>query len=417
MELWQQMIRDSVHTVDQLVEKFGIDRKVAEDLDEFFQARINPYYLSLIRYPGDPIWKQCVPDSAELEDFDADEDPLMEDAMSPVPNITHRYPDRALFLVTSQCGLYCRFCTRKRKVGDYEKISMKGLESAFRYLEEHTEIRDVILSGGDPLMLTDAMLEKILQRLRAIPHLEIIRLGSKMPCVLPQRITPQLCAMIKKYHPVYLNTHFNHPWEITPESSKACTMLADAGIPVGNQMVLMRGVNDDPAVVKELLQKLLKIRVRPYYMYMADETKGANHFRTSIETGLNIIENLRGHTSGLAIPHFVIDAPGGGGKIPILPNYVLHQDEDKIILRNFQHKVYSYKNYKDKNNPEKPKQRIAAKIGKNGNGTNGNGKNGNGSNRSSKNGNGTNGNGKNGKPKIKEMDIKKIKLPVLQDVN
>ena len=365
MELWQQMVRDSVHTVDQLVEKFGIDRKVAEDLDEFFQARINPYYLSLIRYPGDPIWLQCVPDKAELEDFDAEADPLMEDMVSPVPNITHRYPDRALFLVTSQCGLYCRFCTRKRKVGDYEKISMKGLESAFRYLEEHTEIRDVILSGGDPLMLTDIMLEKILQRIRAIPHIEIIRLGSKMPCVLPHRITDSLCDMLKKYHPIYVNTHFNHPWEITPESIRACEMLANAGCPVGNQMVLMKGVNDDPAVVKELMQKLLKMRVRPYYMYMADETKGANHFRTSVETGLNIIEGLRGHTSGLAIPHFVIDAPGGGGKIPLLPNYVLHKDSHKIIMRNFKHKVYVYKNYSDANNPpvltEAEPQKVAAR--------------------------------------------------------
>ncbi len=394
MELWQQMVRDSVHTVDQLVEKFGIDRKVAEDLDEFFQARINPYYLSLIRYPGDPIWRQCVPDKAELEDFDAAEDPLMEDAMSPVPNITHRYPDRALFLVTSQCGLYCRFCTRKRKVGDYEKISMKGLESAFNYLEQHTEIRDVILSGGDPLMLTDAMLEKILQRLRQIPHIEIIRLGSKMPCVLPHRITPKLVNMLKKYHPIYCNTHFNHPWEITPESSKACQMMADAGIPMGNQMVIMKGVNDDPEVVKELMQKLLKIRVRPYYMYMADETKGANHFRTSIETGLKILEGLRGHTSGLAIPHFVIDAPGGGGKIPLVPNYVLHKDEERIILRNFQHKIYTYKNYEDVNNPNGygSKNKVNGKNGKNG----------------------SNGNGKGKKEDLKP---KKIKLPVIEEVN
>ncbi|GBD87583.1 L-lysine 2,3-aminomutase [bacterium BMS3Abin03] len=351
MEQWQKMIRDSVHTVDQLVENFGINRKAAQELDEFFQARINPYYLSLIRYPGDPIWLQCVPDKIELEDFKAEDDPLMEDAMSPVSNITHRYPDRALFLVTSQCGIYCRFCTRKRKVGNYEKISMKGLEAAFKYLEEHSKIRDVILSGGDPLMLTDAMLEKILNRLRQIKHIEIIRLGTRMPVVLPQRITPKLCNMLKKYHPVYLNTHFNHPWEITSESSRACELLADAGIPVGNQMVIMRNVNDDPDVVKELMQKLLRIRVRPYYMYMADETKGANHFRTSIETGMKIAEALRGHTSGLAVPHFVIDAPGGGGKIPLLPNYVLHMDEEKIILRNFKNKVYSYKNYADKNNP------------------------------------------------------------------
>lgn len=380
MELWQQMVRDSVHTVDELVEKFNLDRGVAEELDEFFQARINPYYLSLIRYPGDPIWLQCVPDKKELEDFDAEEDPLMEDAMSPVPNITHRYPDRALFLTTSQCGLYCRFCTRKRKVGNHDKISMRGLESAFKYLEQHTEIRDVILSGGDPLMLTDTMLEKILARLRQIPHIEIIRIGSKMPCVLPHRITPKLCDMIKKYHPVYINTHFNHPWEITPQSSKACEMLANAGIPIGNQMVLMKGINDDPDIVKELLQKLLKIRVRPYYMYMADETKGANHFRTSIETGIKIIEALRGHTSGLAIPHFVIDAPGGGGKIPLLPNYVLHHDADKIVLRNFKNKIYSYKNFKDKNNPPR------------------NGKNG------------------NGKAKPKEIIIKKIDLPVFEEI-
>ena len=363
MELWQKLIRESVHTVDDLVERFKIDRRDAEALDEFFQARINPYYLGLIRYPGDPIWLQVVPDKVELDDFDAMDDPLMEEAMSPVPNITHRYPDRALFLVTSQCGIYCRFCTRKRKVGDYEKISMKGLESAFKYLEEHTEIRDIILSGGDPLMLTDAMLEKILKRLRSMKHIEIIRLGTRMPVVLPQRITPKLCNMIKKYHPIYVNTHFNHPWEVTLESSKACEMLSDVGVPVGNQMVIMKDINDDPAVVKELMQKLLKIRVRPYYMYMADETKGANHFRTSIETGLKIAETLRGHTSGLAVPHFVIDAPGGGGKIPLLPNYVLHMDEEKIILRNFKNEVYSYRNYADKNNPEgyKIKKKVKTK--------------------------------------------------------
>lgn len=344
MEQWQQMVRDSVHTVDQLVEKFGIDRTVAESLNEFFQVRINPYYLGLIREPGDPIWLQCVPDIRELNDFDANDDPLNEDAMSPVPNITHRYPDRALFLTTSQCGLYCRFCTRKRKVGDQDKISMKGLEAAFNYLEQHTEIRDVILSGGDPLMLTDVMLEKILKRLRTIPHIEIIRLGTKMPCVLPQRITPKLVEMLKKYHPIYVNTHFNHPWEITPESTKACEMLSNAGCPVGNQMVLMKGVNDDPMVVRELMQKLLKIRVRPYYIYMADQTKGTHHFRTSIAKGLEIIEKLRGWTSGLAVPHFVIDAPGGGGKIPLIPNYVLHYDEDKIILRNYENKVFAYEN-------------------------------------------------------------------------
>jgi lysine 2,3-aminomutase len=347
MELWQEMIRNSVSTVDHLVEKFSIDREVATKLDEFFQARINPYYLSLIRYPGDPIWQQCVPDIAELEDIDAPEDPLHEDEMSPVPNITHRYPDRALFLVTSQCGLYCRFCTRKRKVGDQSKISMRTLESAFQYLEQHTEISDVILSGGDPLMLTDTMLEKILIRLRQIKHIQIIRLGSKMPCVLPQRITPQLCEMLKKYHPIYCNTHFNHPWEITDESKRACGMLVDAGVPVGNQCVLMKGVNDNAETMKELMKGLLAMRVRPYYIYQADLTKGANHFRTPLKVGMEIMDKLRGHISGLAVPQFVIDAPGGGGKIPMLPNYVISQDEEKIVLRNFQYNIYEYPDVRD----------------------------------------------------------------------
>lgn len=371
MELWQQMIRDSVHTVDQLIDRFKLDRRVAEELDEFFQARINPYYLSLIKHPGDPIWLQCVPDVKELEDLAGFEDPLQEDAMSPVPNITHRYPDRVLFLTTSQCGMYCRFCTRKRKVGNSDKISMRQLESAFKYLEQHTEIRDVIMSGGDPLMLTDTMLEKILARLRQIPHIEIIRLGTKMPCVLPQRITPKLVEMIKKYHPIYINTHFNHPWEITEESTKACSMLADAGCPVSNQSVLMKGVNDDPEVMKELFIKLLKIRVRPYYLYMADETKGANHFRTSLDKGLEIMYALRGNTSGLAIPHFVIDAPGGGGKIPVLPQYILHRDDDRIVMRNYKNEVYVYreaKNGKPTNGKIEANVPIEISNKKNGNG-------------------------------------------------
>jgi lysine 2,3-aminomutase len=370
MELWQQLLKQSVSSVEQLVDKFGIKREVAEKLDDFFQARINPYYLSLIRYENDPIWLQCVPDEIELSDIDASDDPLNEESMSPVPNITHRYPDRALFLTTSQCGLYCRFCTRKRKVGDSSKINMRELESAFQYLEQHTEISDVILSGGDPLMLTDAMLEKILARLREIPHIQIIRLGTKMPCVLPQRITPQLCEMIKKYHPIYVNTHFNHPWEITPESKEACEMLVNAGVPVGCQTVLLKGVNDDPEVMKDLMKKLLAIRVRPYYIYQADLTKGANHFRTPIDVGLEIMDNLRGHISGLAVPHFVIDAPGGGGKIPLLPEYVLARDKEKIILRNFRNEVFEYPDVqeehallkKGRSIEKRPKKKLKKKM-------------------------------------------------------
>jgi lysine 2,3-aminomutase len=238
--------------------------------------------------------------------------------------------------------MYCRFCTRKRKVGDSGKISMKYIQSGLDYIAAHPEIRDVILSGGDPLMLTDVMLEKIVGGLRAIPHVEIIRLGTKMPCVLPQRITTNLVNMLKKYHPVYVNTHFNHPWECTPEAEKACAMLADAGIPVGNQAVLMKGVNDDPDVMLELMRKLLKMRVRPYYLYQADITKGANHFRTPVSVGLEIMDKLRGHTSGLAIPYYVIDAPGGGGKIPILPQYVLGRNGNKIIMRNYKYEIYEY---------------------------------------------------------------------------
>src|SRR5512135_483569 len=252
MELWQELLRQSVDSGRDLVERFGFEKDVTDRLNKLFHIRINPYYLSLIRYPGDPIWLQCIPDAKELEEDGLPEDPLAEDSHSPVPSIVHRYPDRVLFLTTSQCGLYCRFCTRKRKVGDASKINMRELESAFRYLEQHTEINDVILSGGDPLMLTDAMLEKILARLRQIPHIQIIRLGTKMPCVLPHRITPKLVEMIKKYHPIYVNTHFNHPWEITPESTKATAMLANAGIPVSNQAVLMKGVNDDAEVMREL---------------------------------------------------------------------------------------------------------------------------------------------------------------------
>lgn len=362
MELWQQLLKQSISSVEQLVEKFGIKPEIAARLNDFFMARVNPYYMSLIRYPGDPIWKQCVPDEVELYDLDAAEDPLNEENMSPVPNITHRYPDRVLFLTTSQCGLYCRFCTRKRKVGDSSKINMKELESAFKYIEDHEQINDVILSGGDPLMLTDVMLEKILKRLRQMPHIQIIRLGTKMPCVLPQRITPQLCEMLKKYHPIYVNTHFNHPWEITEESKKACGMLADAGCPVGNQAVLLKGVNDNADVMKELMKKLLAMRVRPYYIYQADLTRGANHFRTPIDVGLEIMDKLRGHISGLAVPYYVIDAPGGGGKIPILPDYVLARSKDKITLRNFRHEIYEYPDVREEQPVKKNGKHVDSKT-------------------------------------------------------
>ncbi len=342
MELWQEMLRQSVDSAKDLVERFGFDKEKAERLNTLFHIRINPYYLSLIRHPGDPIWLQCIPDAQELEDDGLPEDPLAEDSHSPVPSIVHRYPDRVLFLTTSQCSMYCRFCTRKRKVGDSRKINMKYIQDGIDYISRNPQIRDVILSGGDPLMLTDFLLERVLQGLREIPHVEVIRLGTKMPCVLPQRITPKLCRIIKKYHPIYVNTHFNHPWECTPEAKRACEMLADAGCPVGNQAVLMKGVNDSPEVMLELVRKLLRMRVRPYYLYQADITKGPDHFRTPVSRGLEIMDKLRGHTSGLAIPSYVIDAPGGGGKIPLLPQYVLGRAGKNIILRNYKYEIFTY---------------------------------------------------------------------------
>jgi lysine 2,3-aminomutase len=344
---WQELLRKrSIASLEALAERFGPehvgDIERLKQAAENFEFRISPAMVDLIQKPGDPIWRQYVPTVQELEIEDGIVDSLAEDAHSPVPNITHRYPDRALFLVSPVCASYCRFCTRRRKVGDPEKIPMAQLESAFHYLEQHSEIRDVIMSGGDPLLLSDRRLDEICARLRAIPHIEIIRIGSRVPCHLPERITPELCAILKKYHPFYINTHFNHPDELTPAAVKALGMLADAGIPLGCQTVLLKGVNDDPAVMKGLMQKLLTARVRPYYIYQCDQVAGAEHFRTTVEKGLEIIRALRGWTSGLAVPHYVIDAPGGGGKIPLLPEYVEAMDDDQVVLRNYAGKTYVY---------------------------------------------------------------------------
>jgi len=345
---WQELLRKrSIASLDALAERFGASHlpeiERLKQAAENFEFRISPAMVDLIREPGDPIWRQYVPTVQELEVADGIVDSLAEDAHSPVPNLTHRYPDRALFLVSPVCASYCRFCTRRRKVGDPEKIPMAQLESAFRYLEEHTEIRDVIMSGGDPLLLSDRRLDEICGRLRSIRHIEIIRIGSRVPCHLPERITPELCGILKKYHPFFINTHFNHPDELTPAAVRGLGMLADAGIPLGCQTVLLKGVNDDPAVMKRLMQKLLMARVRPYYIYQCDQVAGAEHFRTSIEKGFEIVKALRGWTSGLAVPHYVIDAPGGGGKIPLLPEYVESIDENEVVLRNYAGRTYVYK--------------------------------------------------------------------------
>jgi lysine 2,3-aminomutase len=348
MEPWQELLRRrSLASLDTLVARFGAEH--VPDLErlrqaaENFEFRISPAMVDLIKSPGDPIWRQYVPDLQELEVRDGLVDSLAEDAHSPVPNITHRYPDRALFLVSPVCASYCRFCTRRRKVADPAKIPMAQLESAFRYLEEHSEIRDVIMSGGDPLLLSDRRIEDICKRLRSIKHLEVLRIGSRIPCHLPERITSELCDILKKYHPLYINTHFNHPDELTPAAVTALGMLADAGIPLGCQTVLLKGVNDGPDVMKALMQKLLAARVRPYYIYMCDQVAGAEHFRTTVEKGLEIIKALRGWTSGLAVPHFVIDAPGGGGKIPLLPEYVVRLTDREVVLRNYAGEIFRYK--------------------------------------------------------------------------
>ncbi len=345
--LWKDILKKSIVNEEQLCaifkDKVSISAEEIEKVVKKYPMSINPYYLSLIKKQDDAIWKQCIPDVREVEDDFGMEDPLHEETDSPVPGLTHRYPDRVLLLVSNRCAMHCRFCTRKRKVGVlYKTMTKEDILKGIEYIKEHKEIRDVLLSGGDPLLLDDSELEFIIKSIREIRHVEIIRIGTRVPCTLPQRITPELCAMLKKYHPVYINTHFNHPNEITPISKRACEMLADAGIPLGNQSVLLKGINDNPAIMKKLVQKLLAIRVKPYYIYQADLTKGTNHFRTKVNEGIDIIKSLRGFTSGMCVPHFVIDAPGGGGKIPITPNYVISKEGSSIKLRNYENKEFEY---------------------------------------------------------------------------
>ena len=307
---------------------------------------ITPHYFNLIEpnNPDCPIRKQVIPRIEEsLDSVDEMADPCGEDSHMPVPGLVHRYPDRVLFLVTDRCASYCRYCTRSRVVsGVGEQHLDTEFEAAFRYLEEHTEIRDVLLSGGDALMLSNNRLEAILKRIRSIEHIEFLRIGSRVPIFLPQRITPELCQMLQKYHPLWMSVHVNHPRELTIEVKEALERLANHGIPLGNQSVLLNGVNDDVDTMKTLVQKLLRCRVRPYYLYACDLIKGSAHLRTSISKGLEIIEGLRGHTTGYAVPQFVIDAPGGGGKVPLNPDYLIHRDGDRTLIRNYEGKVYSY---------------------------------------------------------------------------
>jgi lysine 2,3-aminomutase len=319
VEWWQQRLKASVTTADELSQRFGIDPEPLREVVARYPLKITPGYLDLIETVDDPIWRQCVPDVRELE-AGGYTDPLAEAQYSPVPAIIHRYPDRVILLASNNCAGYCRFCTRKRKVGSSDHaVSFRQQREGIDYIAGDSRIRDVILSGGDPLILPDAVLDDLLARIRAIPHVEIIRIGSRVPVTLPERITPALCQLLKKYAPLYLNTHFNHPRELTPDSAAACVLLADQGIVLGNQTVLLRGVNDDATTMIELLRGLLKIRVRPYYLHQMDLVEGASHFRTPLKTGIDIIRSLRGPVSGMACPHFVVDLPGGKGKAPLLP--------------------------------------------------------------------------------------------------
>jgi lysine 2,3-aminomutase len=346
---WHWQVRNRIRFVKDLekyLELTEVEKQEINELLSKFRMSITPYYLCLIdpNNPNCPIRRQAVPAIEELHISKSDmEDPLAEDTDSPVPGLTHRYPDRVLFLITDMCSMYCRHCTRRRFAGHHDQAMPKSrIDLAIEYISQHEEIRDVLLSGGDALLVSDDILEDIISRLRAIEHVEIIRIGTRTPVVMPQRITDDLVNMLKKYHPIWLNTHFNHYDEITSESKAAIDRLANVGIPLGNQSVLLKGVNDSVAIMKTLVQRLAYIRVRPYYIYQCDLSLGIEHFRTPVSKGIEIIEGLRGHTSGYCVPTFVVDAPGGGGKIPVMPNYLISQAPGKVVLRNYEGVISTY---------------------------------------------------------------------------
>ena len=346
---WKWQVKNRIETLEDLKKYMKLTAEEEEGVRKTLSTlrmAITPYYLSLIdpNDPHDPVRRQCIPTALETHQAAADLlDPLHEDEDSPTPGLTHRYPDRVLFLITDMCSMYCRHCTRRRFAGQTDnECGPDRIEKALEYIEKTESVRDVLLSGGDALMVSDKKLEYIISRLRQIPHVEIVRLGTRTPVVCPQRITPELCDMLKKYHPIWINTHFNHPNEVTAESRRACEMLANAGIPLGNQSVLLRGVNDCVHVMKNLVHELVKMRVRPYYIYQCDLSMGLEHFRTPVSKGIEIIEGLRGHTSGFCIPTFVVDAPGGGGKTPVMPQYVISQAPGKVVLRNFEGVITTY---------------------------------------------------------------------------
>ncbi|MFC1884445.1 KamA family radical SAM protein [Thermodesulfobacteriota bacterium] len=339
---WKKILSQSIRSLSELADINEEDREQLGPVISKYPMRINPYYFGLIKRKNDPIYRQCIPNKQELMNEKGLEDPLNEDGYSPLVGITHRYPDRVLFLISSQCAMYCRFCNRKRKVGTEGLVTEESIGKGIGYIQDHREIRDVLLSGGDPLLLENRELDEILSQIRSIPHVEIIRIGTRVPCTLPQRITPELTRTLKKYHPLYIHTQFNHPNEITEESSSACERLADAGLPLGCQTVLLKDINDNPSVMKTLMQKLLTIRVRPYYLFQADHARGTAHFWTPLKKGLEIIKALHGHTSGLCVPHFAVDLSGGGGKILMTPDNIIDNNGSELIIENFMGKTYRY---------------------------------------------------------------------------
>jgi lysine 2,3-aminomutase len=345
---WKWQLRNAINSIEDLKKIMKLSDKeilAINNLKGRLPLRITPYFASLIydSKPAHPLRRNVIPVVEELLETSSEQsDPLHEKSFSPVKGIVHRYPDRVLFTVTQVCSNYCRYCTRSHSVGRLDKLGRQDFEKAFNYISSHKEVRDVLISGGDPLTLSDEILDYILSNIRSIEHVEIIRIGTRIPVVLPQRITDNLINILRKYHPLFISLHFSHPDEITAECAKACNKLADGGFPLGSQTVLLKGINDNVPTMKELMHRLLKIRVRPYYLYQCDLIPGSGHFRTTVKKGLEIIKGLRGFTSGYAVPTFVVDAPGGGGKIPLLPNYVVEHNEERIVLRNYKGVLCEY---------------------------------------------------------------------------
>ncbi len=346
---WRWQLKNRITSLDEIQGLINLSRREEDGIrraEGRLKLAITPYFFSLIdpQDPRCPIRRQSIPRVDEFRVSSAEmTDPCGEDAHTPTPGLVHRYPDRVLLMVTETCAMYCRYCTRKRMVGEeHAPMNEERLEAAIKYIKSKKNIRDVLISGGDPLMLSTGVLEHYLSELRKLKQIEIIRIGTRVPVTLPMRVNGELVKMLKKYHPLFMSIHFSHPKELTPEVTRACTMLADAGIPLGSQTVLLRSINDRPSTMKKLMQGLLKIRVRPYYIYQCDLAIGTAHFRTPVSVGMNIMEELIGHTTGYAVPTLVIDAPGGGGKIPVAPNYVLSQAKGSIRLRNYENKIFDY---------------------------------------------------------------------------